>query len=239
MPPWNAEPGYGHFADERRLTEAQIEMIREWARSEEPEGDPREKSAPPRFASGWRAGYFALAGPVTFSGRGGRVFRHGWMLALTRAPSGLSSTRQWPIWVYSRLSIDWAGLPPTSRPVPINFQMSLAEPSIVAFNSLRESVDVAALHHEHHLLSRTDVFERITCDGHHRRAYQLPTRRDRAWPTSRLRWWFPRGATLQVSTRQSSPALKIPSRSRRRAHSAHLFRGRFSLPWLATIKKFP
>jgi len=77
MPPWNAEPGYGHFADERRLTEAQIEMIREWARSEEPEGDPREKSAPPRFASGWRAGYFALAGPVTFSGRGGRVFRHG------------------------------------------------------------------------------------------------------------------------------------------------------------------
>lgn len=56
MPPWKAEPGYGHFADARRLTESQIRMIGEWAGGGAPEGDPEEKPAPPRFASGWQAG---------------------------------------------------------------------------------------------------------------------------------------------------------------------------------------
>src|SRR5262245_52917971 len=27
MPPWHAEPGFGEFADERRLTDAQIETL--------------------------------------------------------------------------------------------------------------------------------------------------------------------------------------------------------------------
>jgi hypothetical protein len=57
MPPWKPEAGYGHFADERRLSEEQIAVIGEWARSGEPEGDPRQKPAPPQFASGWRAGH--------------------------------------------------------------------------------------------------------------------------------------------------------------------------------------
>ena len=56
MPPWKAEPGYGHFQDERRLTDAQIEAIGEWARNGAPEGDPRQKPAAPQFSSGWQAG---------------------------------------------------------------------------------------------------------------------------------------------------------------------------------------
>jgi hypothetical protein len=56
MPPWKAEAGYGHFADERRLSESQIKMIGEWARNGAPEGDPRQKPAPPKFISGWQAG---------------------------------------------------------------------------------------------------------------------------------------------------------------------------------------
>jgi hypothetical protein len=56
MPPWKAEPGYGHFADERRLTDGQIAMIRQWAANGAPEGDPKHKPAPPTFASGWLAG---------------------------------------------------------------------------------------------------------------------------------------------------------------------------------------
>src|SRR4029077_7717827 len=43
MPPWKAEAGYGHFADERRLTDAQITAIAAWARNGAPEGDPRQK----------------------------------------------------------------------------------------------------------------------------------------------------------------------------------------------------
>jgi len=56
MPPWKAAPGYGHFQDERRLTDAQIAIIGEWARNGTPEGDPKDKPAPPQFASGWLSG---------------------------------------------------------------------------------------------------------------------------------------------------------------------------------------
>jgi hypothetical protein len=30
MPPWKPEPGYGQFADERRLTDEQITTLRAW-----------------------------------------------------------------------------------------------------------------------------------------------------------------------------------------------------------------
>ena len=56
MPPWKAEPGYGSFANERRLSERQIALIREWAAAGAPEGDAKDKPAPPVFPNGWAAG---------------------------------------------------------------------------------------------------------------------------------------------------------------------------------------
>jgi len=56
MPPWKAEPGYGHFRDERRLTDVEIATLRDWAKNGAPEGDPKQKPAPPEFSSGWLAG---------------------------------------------------------------------------------------------------------------------------------------------------------------------------------------
>jgi hypothetical protein len=56
MPPWKAEPGVGHFDDERRLTEEQIAILRDWSQAGAPEGDPRQAPKPPQFASGWLAG---------------------------------------------------------------------------------------------------------------------------------------------------------------------------------------
>ena len=56
MPPWKAEPGYGHFQDERRLTDGQLALIRDWAKGGAPEGDPRQKPAAPEFTSGWLGG---------------------------------------------------------------------------------------------------------------------------------------------------------------------------------------
>src|SRR6266568_4596229 len=50
MPPWKAEPGYGHFQDECRLTDAQLALIREWAKNGAPEGHPKQKPAVPQFA---------------------------------------------------------------------------------------------------------------------------------------------------------------------------------------------
>src|SRR6202167_3412599 len=55
MPPWKAEPGFGDFAGERRLTDAQIALIKDWAKAGAPEGDPKLKPAPPQFADGWQA----------------------------------------------------------------------------------------------------------------------------------------------------------------------------------------
>ena len=56
MPPWKATPGYGHFLDERRLTDQQIALIGDWAKHGAPEGDAADKPTPPKFPSGWLAG---------------------------------------------------------------------------------------------------------------------------------------------------------------------------------------
>jgi len=56
MPPWKAAPGYGSFANERRLSERQIALIREWAAAGAPEGNAKDKPAPPVFPDGWAAG---------------------------------------------------------------------------------------------------------------------------------------------------------------------------------------
>ena len=56
MPPWKAEPGFGDFAGERRLTDAQIALISDWAKAGAPEGDPSAKPQPPKFTEGWQGG---------------------------------------------------------------------------------------------------------------------------------------------------------------------------------------
>lgn len=56
MPPWKPEPGFGDFANERRLSDAQIALIQEWAKSGTPEGDPAGKPQPPKFTDGWQGG---------------------------------------------------------------------------------------------------------------------------------------------------------------------------------------
>lgn len=56
MPPWLPEPGYGDFADERRLSTADIDLIRRWANSGMAEGDPAEAPNPPQFSSAWLLG---------------------------------------------------------------------------------------------------------------------------------------------------------------------------------------
>lgn len=57
MPPWRAAPGFGHFRDQRILSDREIEVLVAWARSGSAEGDasdllPFEPPPPP----GWRLG---------------------------------------------------------------------------------------------------------------------------------------------------------------------------------------
>lgn len=56
MPPWLPEPGYGDFADQRRLSTEDIDLIRRWANSGMPEGNPAEAPAVPHFDSTWLLG---------------------------------------------------------------------------------------------------------------------------------------------------------------------------------------
>jgi hypothetical protein len=56
MPPWLADPHFGVFGNERRLTDAEIQTIAAWADSGAPEGDPKQTPAVPHFETGWNIG---------------------------------------------------------------------------------------------------------------------------------------------------------------------------------------
>ena len=54
MPPWFADPQYGHFSNDRSLKQEEIDTIGQWADNGAPQGDP--KDAPPAVQwpeSGW------------------------------------------------------------------------------------------------------------------------------------------------------------------------------------------
>jgi mono/diheme cytochrome c family protein len=53
MPPWFADAAYGHFANDRRLNDAEIKTISAWADAGAPEGDEKGKPAPITFQDGW------------------------------------------------------------------------------------------------------------------------------------------------------------------------------------------
>jgi mono/diheme cytochrome c family protein len=53
MPPWFADPSYGHFANDMRLSEADIKTIVSWVDAGASEGDARDKPAPIAFQDGW------------------------------------------------------------------------------------------------------------------------------------------------------------------------------------------
>lgn len=53
MPPWFADPQYGHFVNDRRLSDADVKTLVAWADGGAPEGDAKDKPAPVEFTEGW------------------------------------------------------------------------------------------------------------------------------------------------------------------------------------------
>ena len=80
MPPWKPEPGLGDFADVRRLSDRQIELIQQWVRTGSPEGDRAAAPAPPRFVDAWQLGTPDLVVTMDRSFRvaanGDDIYRH-------------------------------------------------------------------------------------------------------------------------------------------------------------------
>jgi len=56
MPPWHADPAYGHFLNDRRLSDKDRETILQWVSAGAPEGNPAEMPAAPVFPDGWTIG---------------------------------------------------------------------------------------------------------------------------------------------------------------------------------------
>jgi hypothetical protein len=56
MPPWQPERGYGRFAGERRLSDADIATLRQWSENGAPEGSAADLPPPPQFPEGWQLG---------------------------------------------------------------------------------------------------------------------------------------------------------------------------------------
>jgi len=56
MPPWLPEPQELKFADEMRLSEAEINLIQNWVEQGEVEGNPSDLPPQPKFAEGWQLG---------------------------------------------------------------------------------------------------------------------------------------------------------------------------------------
>ncbi|HEY1160103.1 MAG TPA: tetratricopeptide repeat protein [Terracidiphilus sp.] len=80
MPPWLPEPGYGDFADVRRLTDQEQALLKRWINGGIPQGDPRDAPAPPHYDTTWQLGkpdlILQTERPFTLQAGGTDVFRN-------------------------------------------------------------------------------------------------------------------------------------------------------------------
>ncbi len=53
MPPWLADPNYGHFANDPSLTRDEIKLLSTWAASGTRAGNPRDTKPAPHITEGW------------------------------------------------------------------------------------------------------------------------------------------------------------------------------------------
>ena len=53
MPPWFADPRYGHFSNDLSLSADKISTIVKWADAHAPAGNPQDAPAPAQWAEGW------------------------------------------------------------------------------------------------------------------------------------------------------------------------------------------
>jgi peroxiredoxin len=54
MPPWHANPEFGHFSNQRLMTSGEKQLVYEWVAAGAPEGDRSTLPSPRSFLEGWR-----------------------------------------------------------------------------------------------------------------------------------------------------------------------------------------
>ena len=53
MPPWHANPEFGHFQNDRTMPEEEKELIYQWVKAGAPEGDPKKLPKSAKYIAGW------------------------------------------------------------------------------------------------------------------------------------------------------------------------------------------
>jgi Flp pilus assembly protein TadD/mono/diheme cytochrome c family protein len=80
MPPWLPEPGFGNFADNRRLSAEDLALIKSWVEAGMPEGDTAEAPKPPVFSVDWQLGppdlILKVTSPMQVPASGADLFRN-------------------------------------------------------------------------------------------------------------------------------------------------------------------
>jgi Flp pilus assembly protein TadD len=80
MPPWLPEPDHGDFADNRRLPDADLALLKKWFEAGMPQGDAKSAPATPVYDATWQMGKPDLilkqAEPFTLPAGGTDVFRN-------------------------------------------------------------------------------------------------------------------------------------------------------------------
>jgi len=74
MPPWFADPRYGHFANDRSLSDAEIRTLSEWVDASAPAGNAKDAPPPRHWTEGWNIGQpdavFEMPKPCPIPARG-------------------------------------------------------------------------------------------------------------------------------------------------------------------------
>ena len=80
MPPWNADPAVGHFRNDPRLTDAEVDTIARWADGGAPKGADTDLPALPAMVDGWTIGkpdmVFMMAAPFTIPANGAVEYQY-------------------------------------------------------------------------------------------------------------------------------------------------------------------
>ena len=80
MPPWKPAPGFATFRNDRRISDADIDLIRRWVSAGAPEGDPGHLPPPPTWPDGWQLGQpdlvVTMPEPYALPAQGEDVYRN-------------------------------------------------------------------------------------------------------------------------------------------------------------------
>ena len=115
MPPWLPEPGIVRFANERRLTEAQIVLLRDWAEAGAPQGNQTDLPPAPEFPDGWQLGQPDLVVELPAyhaPARGPDVYRNlvvAWPVRETRYATAVELRPGSGVVHHARLMVDTTG----------------------------------------------------------------------------------------------------------------------------------